>query len=71
MSRLKRWLMSSAMLLVLAVPTVSTARAQEEGEVPQVAGEEEGSPTMGYGAVIAIAGLAIFIVCKSARRDLA
>lgn len=68
-SRLKPILRTAAILLALIAPAMPMAQAQDF-DMPD-SGSSEGDPWLGYGALIGLGGLAVFIVCKSARRDLA
>jgi hypothetical protein len=67
LTRLSRPLGTMALLLALSSGFASTpALAQEP---PPVEGEGSGRSLDGYFATAAIAGLVLFIVCKSARRS--
>ncbi len=54
-------------LAFLAAPAVS--RAQEPAPVEGEGGGSSGDPLYGYLGTAALAGGAIFILCKSARRN--
>ncbi len=64
----RRWFSrtGAALLAVgLALSACPTARAQEE---PPAEGDSSGRPLDGYFGTFALAGLALFIIGKSARR---
>lgn len=75
MTRIRRLLAFPLLLAALIGPAAAPSRAQNvnpnEADLIPPAPEDTssgGDPWYGYAAAIAIGGLAIFIVCKSARR---
>jgi hypothetical protein len=62
---LARLLRPLALLVALGL-SAATAHAQEPA--PAEGGESEGNPVPGYVATGMLAGLTIFVLCKSARR---
>jgi hypothetical protein len=65
-----RWLapLTLGLALALAQAPAAPARAQEDPGIEGEGGESKGRPFDGYFATSLLAGLAIFIIAKSARR---
>ena len=66
MSRVRPLVFAMALLLATGLVVSKSARAQEEPA--PAAGEGSGRSLDGYFATSFFAGLAMFIICKSARR---
>jgi hypothetical protein len=69
MNRWTRWLTPFALALALGIGLSSTSASAQEPAPEGQAGEgEAGRPLDGYLATAALAGLALFVVAKTARR---